>query len=365
MRVPLNSPSRFKTRRGRLVAQLLSGSWKSEPPVPSQSHEELSEIAPLLLKSGAGALAWSKVRTSLLGKCSAADCFHQAYRLQSLEAEVNKRRLKKIVPLFRRHGVEPVVVKGWSIARLYPEAAMRPYCDFDLCVRPDDYQNAKAAVSNKDNPGASIDLHVGFGKFYEERAEDVFARSKTTMLDDIEVRVLSDEDNLRFLCMHFLRHGGVRPLWLCDIAVVMESLTEDFDWDRVLSGSRRGADWVRCVIGLAHQLLGVDIEGTPYASRGRKLPGWLVPAVLESWEKPFGALAEVRSLLRNPIGSLSMLPSELRRHWPNPIEATVALRGSFNRVPRLPFQIGHVASRTGAFISQVLADLGGAIQHRS
>lgn len=365
MAILLNNRSGSRSQLGRRVARLLAGSWRSDPPIPFESSQELIEIAPLLLKSGAGALAWCKIRQTVLEKSTAAEYFHQAYRLQYLEAELHRRRLKKIIPLFRRFGVDPVLVKGWSIARLYPDVAMRPYCDLDLCVRPDEYENAMAALKSKDNPGATVDLHVGFGKFYDGRVEDIFSRSQILMLDELEVRMLSEEDNLRFLCMHFLRHGAVRPLWLCDIAVMLESLTDDFDWDRVLSGSRRGADWVGCAVGLTHNLLGVEIERTPYAFRARNLPGWLVPAVLQSWGTPFGALAEVRSLLRNPIGSLRRLPSELRRHWPNPIEATVALQGSFNRLPRLPFQIGHVVSRTGAFLSQVLEDLGGAIQDRS
>jgi hypothetical protein len=40
--------------------------------------------------------------------------------------------------------------------------------------------------------------------------------------------------------------------------------------------------------------------------------------------------------LRNPAGLLKAL----RTRWPDPIEATIRLKGPFNEVPRLPFQIG-------------------------
>jgi hypothetical protein len=47
---------------GRLVAQALAGAWRSTPPALELSPAELDRIAPQLLKSGAGALGWWRVR---------------------------------------------------------------------------------------------------------------------------------------------------------------------------------------------------------------------------------------------------------------------------------------------------------------
>jgi len=195
-----------------------------------------------------------------------------------------------------------------------------------------------------------VDLHVGFGKFYERQADHIFARSELVRLDNLDVRVLCPEDNLRFLCLHLLRHGAVRPLWLADIAVLLETLTSDFDWDRCLSGSRRHADWVTCAIGLAHHLLDAYVQGTPVEARIKRLPSWLVPPVLKGWGTPCETPRQVANYLRHPIG----LSRELLHHWPNPIEATMTVQGPFNELPRLPFQLGHVVSRTTALFSQLL-----------
>jgi len=362
--------ARCKVARGELVAEMLAGAWRQVPTSPPGStqelaEQELAEIATLLLTSGAGGLAWCKVRRSDARTSPAALELQRAYRIQYLHSALHERKLKQIIPMLRRFGVEPVLVKGWAIARIYPEAGMRPYCDLDLCVLPDHYAKANAVLNSSESPGGNVDLHLGFGKFYDRRTDDVFARSQIVMLDDVEVRVLNVEDHLRFLCMHLLRHGAVRPLWLCDIAVLLESRANNFDWDRCLSGSPRETDWVACAIALASHLLGVDVEGTPIARRARSLPGWLVPAVLRSWGLPAVSLAQVEFLLRHPVRLLRGLPAEISRHWPNPIEATMTLRGPFNRVPRLPFQVGHVVSRTTALFSQLLGDLGGAVQHRS
>jgi len=332
------------------VAQLLAGGWRSSVPALCTTADELEQITPLLLKSGAAGMAWRNIRDSALRACFAASQLQQAYRLYSLESALHERRLKQVVPVLRSMGVEPVLVKGWAVARLYPEPGLRPYCDLDLCVLPEDYAAAKATLRSSESGGGIVDLHVGFGKFYERQADNIFARSELVRLDNLDVRVLCAEDNLRFLCLHLLRHGAVRPFWLSDIAVLLETLTSDFDWDRCLSGSRRRADWVACAIGLAHCLLGADVRGTPVEARVSRLPTWLVPPVLKGWGTPCETPTQVANYLRDPI----RLSRELFHHWPNPIEATMTVQGPFNQLPRLPFQLGHIASRATALFSQLL-----------
>lgn len=342
---------RSRASRGALVAQLMAGTWRNEPEPPIVSADELDEIAPLLLRSGAAGLAWRRIRDYSLRACSAARQLQQAYRIYSLEAALHERRLKHVIAVMRSFGAEPVLVKGWAIARLHREPGLRPYCDLDLCVLPDHYAAARAALRSPETGGGTVDLHPGFGKFYERQADQIFARSQLVSLGNLEVRVLGPEDNLRFLSLHLLRHGAVRPLWLADIAVLLESRTNDFDWDRCLSGSRRQADWVACAIGLAHHLLGADVRGIPVETRAAHLPSWLVSPVLKAWGTPCETPRQVASFLRHPIS----LSRELLRHWPNPIEATMTVEGSFNEVPRLPYQLRHVLSRAKALFSQLWA----------
>lgn len=352
-----------RASRGRLVAQVLAGAWRVSPP-PISSAEELAEIAPLLLRSGAGALAWWRIRDSGLQATRFAQQFQDDYRFHALHAALNERGLKQTIRLLRGLGVEPVLVKGWAIARHYPETGLRQYSDFDLCVRPDHFAAANSSLKSFESQGYNVDLHQGFGKFFDLRTDDIFEHSQLVRLDDMEVRVLSAEDHLRFLCIHLLRHGAVRPLWLCDIAVLLETQADDFDWDRCLGHSRQHADWVACAIGLAHQLLGAEVEGTPIARRAQKLPRWLVPAVLKAWGTPFRPMLPLVLSLRQPMSRFRGLLEDLPRHWPNPIEATMTLKAPFNDLPRLPFQVGHVFSRTGALLAQ-LPGLAGAIHLRN
>lgn len=352
--------SRRLADRGRLVAELLSGSWQRS--TPSFSTSDLTEIASVITACGGGGLAWRRIREAQDSvDPNVASLFQAQYRFNSLQAALHERNLKTVIALLRDAGIEPLLLKGWAIARLYPEAGMRPYVDLDLCVLPRDFARASGVLEQSNCDECRIDLHNGFEKFYESRTDDILAHSRLVKLDDLDVRVLNPEDDLRFLCLHMLRHGAVQPLWLCDIALLLESIPDDFDWGRCLTGSTRVADWVACAVGLAHQLLGVDVEGTPVARRARALPNWLLSTVLQEWGTPLKTLPQLVIFLRDPRRWLRELPKELPNHWPNPIEATMALRGAFSRTPRLPFQIAHLAARAGAMFSQLLAGFRHAV----
>lgn len=252
-------------------------------------------------------------------------------------------------------GVQPILIKGWAAARLYPERGLRPYGDIDLMVRSEQYPHG--LIATRDIGGESnIDLHNGFGERDNSRFDDLFERSQTIELDDVDVPVLSPEDHLRVLCLHLLRHGAFRPLWLCDVAVAVETRSPEFDWDLCLSTDKRVADWIACTIGLAHQLLGAQVDDTPVADRAKNLPSWLVPTVLKLWEKPFAMdhgiakhRAPMSKYLRDPRGLLA----DLRNRWPDPISATVYTKGPFNELPRWPFQIGECVSRTARFLARL------------
>lgn len=340
---------------GDLVAEALVGAWRATPPVSTLPEAQVNQVLPLLLGSAAGSLAWCKIRHCDLSSSSHAFDLHQAYRKHTLEAARHERDIKAIFTLLRSKDIEATLIKGWSVARLYPEKGMRPYDDTDLVVRSDQYKQAQAIVRNQKETEFDVDLHGELREYGFESEDDFFEHSHLVNLGDVEVRVPALEDSLRLACIHFLRHGAFRPLWLCDVALLVESRPVNFDWARCLGNSKRVADWIACTIGLAHQLLGARIDETPVKQRAENLPRWLVPTVLKQWEKPFAKdhgvarhRAPMASYLRNPSG----LFGDLLRRWPNGIEATVYMRGSFNELPRFPFQIGECIARAARFVAR-------------
>lgn len=53
-------------------------------------------------------------------------------------------------------------------------------------------------------------------------------------LGETSIRVPAAEDHFRLVAIHLLSHGAWRPLWLCDIAAMLEDLPQDFNWGRCL-----------------------------------------------------------------------------------------------------------------------------------
>lgn len=316
------------------------------------SIEELELMTPLLIETGAAALAWRRISHSELESSRAGRQLHDAYRLNKLKAVVYAREVAELFTLLRSHAIEPVLVKGWAIARHYAESGVRPCSDVDLCVRKEQHAMALAVLSKHVSQMYSVDLHKGFRSLDDRSFDELYARSELIELEGERIRVLSLEDHLRVLCYHFLREGGWRPVWLCDIAVALESRPADFNWELCLGEKRHRADWVACTILLAHHLIGAELEGTPAAVRDAKLPGWLVPCILKEWEARSMSQrhgSPMSASLSHPIRTLK----GLRHHWPSPVEATVTLGGSFNEMPRLPFQIGNCLSRTALLLAHL------------
>jgi len=356
-----------KRQNAQLVATVLSGSWRQSAGPLQISDSELAEVAPLLIQAGAGALVWWRIRDSALATSNTAAQLHQAYRLHRLEGSLHISRLKRVVEQFRAAGIEPVLVKGWSIARLYPEPGLRHYFDVDLCVAHDAYAEGLSLVASLGEDSSYVDLHDELDHLDVMNWDEFFARSQILKLDDTEVRVPCAEDHLRILCIHWLRHGAWKPAGLCDISAALESRPVDFDWQRCLGADPVRAGWVACTIGLAQKLLGADRADVPSTlSAQRELPRWLVPAVLRQWSRslsPNYRAPAVPALLRQ-IGAWKELAEDIYLRWDQPVRATVALHRRFNNWPQWPYQLGDLLLHSSEVPKQLATMLRGQLRDR-
>jgi hypothetical protein len=339
-----------------LLAEALAGSWRASPPAPTLSCDELARVAPLLVGSGGAALACWKVRGSSLRACAAAEILLRSYRRQALQSALQEWEVEHVFALLRSAGVEPVLLKGWAAAGLYPERGLRPPGDIDLCVRPGQYAAARAALWGRGRKGAALtDLdHEEFSLLGDGGWDGLYARSRVLKLNESGIRVLGREDQMRFLCLHLLRHSAYRPVWLCDVAAALESASAGFDWGTALGGDALRRNWVGCVIDLARRLLGARPEDLPEEVSAARAPPWLVAEVLRQWERPTTAERVPRELmavsLRHPARALPALMGR----WPDPIRALVGLRQPFDGRARLPRQLKFFAARSAAFLGRPL-----------
>jgi hypothetical protein len=337
----------------RELAALLAGSWR-EPRVPFDgAAEQVAALAPLLLGSGAAGLAWRRIEDTPAASCAEAAGLRDAQRTYTLHHWVHQREIKTVLGLLHEAGLDPVLIKGWAAARLYPDPGLRPYGDIDLCVPTGDLAAARRVLEGEAGRRYWVDLHAGFADIASPGADPILARTQRVDLDGDGIRVLAPEDHLHLLAVHFLRHGGWRPLWLCDLAAAVEGRPPGFDWGRCLGPAPRRAEWVACAIRLAHELLGARIDDTPLASRPRTLPGWLVQTVLRQWQTPF---ATAQAPQRHPLPMAEQLRQPaglwrgLRQRWPDAISATVSVEGAFDDRPRLPYQLRDCARRAGRLL---------------
>lgn len=386
---------------GLKIARLLTGAWRKTSEPPNLSSGDLAAIVLQLCQSGAGALAWWRMRNSALATSPSGIELQEVYRRFRLSALIHTQEIKHCFSLLRSKGIEPVLVKGWSIARLYPDRALRPYGDIDLCVRPDLFAKARAAMKPLEKiDGHYVDLHAGFAsigrgqsslecgdlwpfRFWRQRSrgdlsayktgrdggsphskkessntawDELFDRSQLVDLDGEGIRVLCAEDHLRILCLHFLRSGAWRPPWLCDVAIALETRAREFNWEVCLGRDRRQAKWIGCTIELAHQLLGA---GCSHAPVEKTLPRWLAPAVLAQWGRnrdPNHRAMALPELLKRTTGYRTFF-SELCARWKNPVRATVRLRGRFNDWPRWPYQLGELFLRSPEIPRQLASSI--------
>jgi hypothetical protein len=273
--------------------------------------------------------------------------------MQVLHCGLHERKLVDVITRLNAVDIQPVVVKGWAVARLYPDPRLRPHGDIDVCVPAAHYAAARAALPDREF-GDWVDLHDGFKDVFErEGTDEYFARSRPVTLGGARFAVLCPEDHLRLLCLHLLRHGALKPLWLCDVAVAVERRPADFDWDRVLGGRTREAEWIAATIVLARNLLEARIDDTPIGTRVPRVPRWLESSVLTRW----GALLHFRSGTGRALTSPATVWREFTDRLDHPLEATIAVRGPLNDAPRWPFHMADTVRRAGLFVAHLPRNL--------
>ena len=310
-------------RLGTQLARLLAHSWRAEVPAADVSAESLDILAARLPATGAAGLAWERLRNTPLASHPAAKPLRDIYRRNALLRLGLEHRLPRLIADLRREGLDPLLIKGWSLVSLYPKAGQRPVGDIDLCVPPDQFPAAQRWLQGHPDQAREVDLHAGVSDLPDRSWEEVWQRSGQVEVQGGTVRILCPEDQLRLLCLHFTRHGGWRPLWLCDIAAAAESMPALFEWDHFLAGNDVSSSWVRGMLALAGELLQASVPALP-------LPRWVLESVLGAWEAP--KVGDSHSRVDRPLGSYLTRPwgwwRAIGQRWPNALEAAFKMQAS-------------------------------------
>ncbi len=340
---------------GMELAKIMAGTWRQASFCkPVFSSENLHRLAPLLTAGGGAALTWFSIRhhRSEFSQ-SILSLYREAYIGSVARAAAHEDELERVLFAFQAAGVRSILLKGWSVGRLYPESGLRPSGDIDLWIDPAQQAQANEVLKRVASGRQSVDLdHDQFHRFETRSFADFYASCDTVYLGSTPIKVLRREDQTRILCLHFLKHGGWRPIWLCDIAVLLESSNAAFCWELCVGSDARRARWIGCTIASARALLGARIpEGAPRCVTSNP-PVWFTRTILRDWSNPSAPNAPSFAHLIPELKSRPWkLKSAVRDRWRNPIQATVDCNSAFDALPRWPYQLWDGISRAHRLLS--------------
>ncbi|MDQ2744837.1 MAG: nucleotidyltransferase family protein [Chloroflexota bacterium] len=261
---------------------------------------------------------------------------------QAMKALLLTETVKEVWDVLARRNIDPVMLKGLSSARHYRTAGDRPFGDVDLLIssealRPaismleevgfrvtgvDHSQSVTAVGMSRANE--YLDLQTGLRRFTVEESREALNTQAILHLDDgREVRILPPYLEVRFLAVHALWHGISRPIWLCDLASILNAKII-MDWNAVLADPLEVRSRVLSGIGLAHRLLGAPVPESLVA-QAANVTSWLEPIVLHAWQTGEDHIFSVRKgrVLAQAVQSRD---AQLFRHvvsnsWPTALEA--------------------------------------------
>lgn len=269
----------------------------------------------------------------------------QQENLFQLMAKVQAERIRRAFVFFREHEIEPILIKGWAIAKFYPNPSERFSADVDLAVSPAVYPKALELTNRHLRGKLTIDLHCGLEQFDSLPYENLFDNSLLIELDETPVRVLRHEDHLRLLGVHWLRDGGIFKKRLWDIHYGLKNRPADFDWDRFLkvNGDQR-RKWIIAAIAVARRETDLNVEDTPIADEVKDpalIPKWMQRTLEKEWNDPVKFMP-LDSVMENRQEFWKQLK---KRFPPNPLVASIYTNAPLNDFPRLPYQIINMFQR--------------------
>jgi hypothetical protein len=316
------------------------------PRLPNVSMNQWSDLLSHLIQHGILPLLYWKICSMLQEFRPPEDIISQlkkAFLLNSMSYLQIKRQLGEIVRPFQSEGVRLLVLKGpalgWSI---YPDPAMRPSCDLDLLVLPDQIAQARAILVRlgykclgkrfkhckdfyceesfipqnyaRNNRPVELhwDLHSFSGISRDVRIEDLFLRAVKVESSDLTFETLHPVDALihRAINMALYHNRVIRLIWIYDMALLARQLVVPDDW-KVLQ--ERSVAW-RARLALENSLKMAQVWV------GLKLPDRF--SEFSSWPRPTETEVAAWSdaLLRH-----NRITSFFRLHWSNssePLEKT-------------------------------------------
>ena len=234
------------------------------------------ELFTIAAEEGVNGFLWKKVLNS---DGLIEEDFQQSLNDQIRELQLRYLRMQhacgRVLATLHQASTAVVCMRGVSVTEsLYgDQAALRPISDMDLLLDERQMLNAKQALwdigfrpdSKYRNiyfrGDISIDLHyeplgierIQMWKYLTPlRIDDFMKHAQEGELVGETALLLLPRVNLPYLCFHALKHSFERLVWLKDIALLANRVSEAGEWDEVLQGIREYRLERPCFYALAY-----------------------------------------------------------------------------------------------------------------
>ena len=244
--------------------------------------------------------------------------------------------LSDISDLFTRDSIEFLVLKGPHLARIaYDEPYERSSCDLDILVRPDDFSRAcevlmknkyEACIKNTRRIRTIeahynlsflgpyhviVELHRDLAGHYRYpvNMEDIFSRSESLFIGDVNVRCMGINDLLLHLCIHMAKSyfKSIEYKHVQDIALLTRK--HNLDWDLFLALAESCG--CRCASYYALKAAYIQEDASippevlkslqPSLPRARWLERWLDPSTFPIYRYTDHSMPQVQIRVALPL----------------------------------------------------------------
>ncbi len=284
------------------------------------------------------------------------DEMRQAFLVSCVRSLHMERQLQEIIEAFREQGVRVLVLRGPALAfSLYEDPAMRPSCDLDLLVAPENVIQARGVLESlgyaclakrfevardffreecfihEHNPGNKFpvdlhwvhwELHPFFKGSEEVDIQDLFQRAWKVETPTLTFETLHPVDYLIHSAIHLvmIHRMEMRLSWIYDTTLLAQHLQVSDDWETL---QERCVAW-RARLPLEHCLKIAQVwAGLELPNGFDDFSTWPRPTEDESavWAdtmRHHWVTILLKRSLANPSMLLKRLPSLLRLLFPHP-----------------------------------------------
>lgn len=228
---------------------------------------------------------------------------HRKLQTDLLKSCYLAQELLQLLQCLENAGIAALAYKGPALAvALYGNLALRPFCDLDILIRPEDLVRVKGILVAAGYDTLQVDDHLELANAWSDSERDFVRNDGRVVLDlhwrlmprffpfelpveelwekrqaigavaplpeaiallGVPVASLSPEDLLLALCVHGAKECWSKLKWLCDIAQLLRQYPH-LNWEQVFSQAERFH--VRRIlllgVGLAGELLDVKLPET-------------------------------------------------------------------------------------------------------